>query len=109
MPIIKNQKRKKELQVLNKTMDNNINKMVKRKSIADYLIWTYQNLWLKIISKGKLSSLRLMMNRKRQGKKILQILFYLTQQKHRATYLKVLGTRRRQAKIFFAQNKPTWK
>ena len=82
MPIIKNQKRKKELQVLNKTMDNNINKMVKRKSIADYLIWTYQNLWLKIISKGKLSSLQLMMNRKRQGKKILQILFYLTQQKH---------------------------
>ena len=42
-------KRKKELQIMNKTINNKMNKTVKRKSFADYPIWMYQSLWLKII------------------------------------------------------------
>ena len=57
----------------NEQNNNKVNKKVKRKSLTDYLIWMYQSLWSKIISKVKLSSLQLLMNRKRQGKKILQI------------------------------------
>ena len=38
MPIVKNQKRKKELQIMNKTMNNKMNKTGKTKSLADYSI-----------------------------------------------------------------------
>ena len=57
--------------------EQQISKTVKRKSLADYPIWMYQNLWLKIKSKVKSSSLQLLMNGKKKGKKILQIFFYL--------------------------------
>ena len=80
--IVKTQKRKKELEIINKTINNKMNKKGKTKSLRDYPIWMYQSLWLKIISKVKPSSLQLLMNRKRQGKKILQILFYLAQRTH---------------------------
>ena len=43
---------------------------------------------------------------KKAGKKILQILFYLAQQKHWVTYLKIPGRWSLQVKTFFAQNKP---
>ena len=82
MPIVKNQKTRKELQIINKTMNNKMNKTGKINSLADYPAWMHQSLWLKTISKVKPSSLQLLMNRKRQGKKILQILLYLAQRKH---------------------------
>ena len=53
MPIVKNQKRKKELEIMNKTIKNKMNQTVKPKSLADYPIWIYQNKWLKIILKVK--------------------------------------------------------
>ena len=34
---------------MNKTINNKMNKTVKRKSFADYPIWIYQSSWLKII------------------------------------------------------------
>ena len=36
MPIVKNQQRKKELQIMNKTMNNKMNKTGKTKSLAGY-------------------------------------------------------------------------
>ena len=42
MPILKNQKRKKELQIMNKTINNKTNKIKKTKSLADYPIQMYQ-------------------------------------------------------------------
>ena len=42
MPILKNQKRKKELQIMNKTINNKMNKTKKTKSLADYPIQMYQ-------------------------------------------------------------------
>ena len=60
MPIVKNEN--------NKRMNNKMNKTGKTKSQADYPIWIYQSLWFKIISKLKLSSLQLLMKRKRRKK-----------------------------------------
>ena len=81
--------RKKELQIINKTIDNKMNKTGKTKSLADYPVWIYQSLSLKIISKVKPSSLQVLTNRNRHGKNILQILFYLAQWTHWMTYLKI--------------------
>ena len=39
MSIVKTQKRKKELQIINKTINNKMNKTGKTKSPADYPIW----------------------------------------------------------------------
>ena len=44
MLIVKNQKRKKEQQIMNKTMNNKMNKTEKTKNLADYQIWMYQSL-----------------------------------------------------------------
>ena len=87
-------------------MDDKKNETRKVKSLADYPVWMYQSLWSKIISKVKPGSLQLLMNRKRQGKKILQSLFYLAQLKHWVTYLKIPGRWSQQAKKFFAENNP---
>ena len=86
---------------MNKAMNNNMNRTVKTKSLADYPIEMYQSLWWKIISKVKLSFLQLLMNRKRQGKKIMHILFYLAQQKHWVTYLNIPGRWNLKAKKAF--------
>ena len=48
-----------------------MNKTGKTKSLRDFPIWMYQSLWLKMISKVKLSSIQLLMNRKKAGKKDL--------------------------------------
>ena len=82
MSIVKTQNRKKELQIINKTINNKMNKTGKTKSLTDDPVWIYQSLWCKLISKMKPSYLQLLMNRKRQGKKIFQILFYLAQRTH---------------------------
>ena len=74
----KNSKEKKRA-ANNKQNNNKMNKTEKTKSLAHYPIWMYQSLWLKIISKVKPSSLQLLMNRKKQRKKFLQILFYIAQ------------------------------
>ena len=51
MPIVKTQKRKKEQQIINETINNKMNKTRKAKGLADYPIWMYQSLWLKTILK----------------------------------------------------------
>ena len=48
-------------------------------------------------------------DQKKTGKKILQILFYFTQQRHWVTYLKVIGRWSLQVEKLFAQDKPIWK
>ena len=70
--------------------------------LADYPICMHQSLWLKIISKVKSSSLQLRMIGKRQGEKILQILFYIAQQKHCVAYLKIPRRWSLQAKNAFS-------
>ena len=75
MPIVKNQKGKKELQIMKKTMNNKMNETGKTKSLAGYPVQMYQSLWLKIISKGKPSSLQLLMNSKKQGKRSCKFCF----------------------------------
>ena len=82
MPIVRNQKRKKELKIMNTTINNKINKTVKRKSLTDYPIWMYKNLWLEIIPKMKQGSLQLLMNRKGRGKRSCKFLFYVPHQEH---------------------------
>ena len=47
--------------------------------------------------------------KKKEGKKILQILLHLAQQKHWVTYLKIPGRWSLQSKNVFAQSKPAWK
>ena len=75
--------------------------------LADYPICMHQSSWLKIISKVKSSSLQLPLNGKRQGEKILQILFYIAQQKHCVTYLKIPRRWSLQAKkAFFLKTNP---
>ena len=109
MPIVKAQKRKKELQIINKTIDNKINKTGKTKSLADYPIWMYQSLWLKIISKVKLCSLQLLMNRKRQGKKDLANLVSPPSQNALCDLIENTWKMESASKKFFAQKNPAWK
>ena len=82
MSLIKTQKGDKKLQIINKTINNKMSKIWKTKRLADYLIWLYQSLWLKITSKVKPTSLQLLINRKKQWKKILKILIYFAQRTH---------------------------
>ena len=101
----KNSKEKKGATNNKRTIRKQPNKTGEAKSLTDYPIWMYQSLLLKIISKVKTSSLQVLMNRKRQGKKVLQILFYLPQRTYWVTYLKIPGRWSLQGKKFFAQDK----
>ena len=71
MPIVKNQKRKKELQIMNKTMNNKMNKTGKTKSLADYPIWVYQEFIVENNIKSEIELFAIADEQKKAGKKDL--------------------------------------
>ena len=71
---------------MNKTMNNKMNKTEKTKNLADYQIWMYQSLWLKIISKVKP---RNWWTENSREKKSTNFCFILLNKNIEMTYLKI--------------------
>ena len=69
---------------MNKTINNKMSKTVERKSLGVSEFMVEYNI------KSETELFAIADEQKNAGKKILQILFYLTQQKHQVTFLKTL-------------------
>ena len=79
MSIIRTQKRKKGLQIINKTINNKMNKTGKRKSLRDYPIWMYLEFMVENNIKSETELFAIADEQKKARKKDLQMLFYVVQ------------------------------